>query len=419
MSGSKLHIPVNGLLVVVLLSTVWTVATAGWYPLGIDAMQFYGAADLVNRGESNRLYDQAHFQTLQQPLAQGEDCSHHYSFYPPIVALLLTPWAKLPYSEARVVWWVAEALFFAFAGWMIHRWVGIPRPWRLSAVLAVAILMPVWMAMRVGQMTPVWLVAILGGFLLHQRGRRFAAGLALSVLAMKPQLALPLGMWLAMRRDWRALGGMFAGAAVQNLLVMACLGPAMPFYYLRELPNIMRDAKMADHTAAYEQSIAGTVKNLLMASGWLMPEQRWTAMLIQPVLALAAGMGLYQVVRGSRRLEALGSSEAGAIARNYEYASAVLFVVLTTPHLLLYDAAILAAAIAYLLKTPAWRLGAALVASLTTAAALAYYAFGFSAMPILAMVIVFQLAARVSGLENESAGQKAQPAGSGLNWGLS
>ena len=180
---------------------------------------------------------------------------------------------------------------------------------------------------------------------------------------------------------------------------MACLGPGLPLDYCRELPNLMQNAKVADFSAAYEQSIAGTAKNVLRQTGCLAPQYLSAdgyigpIMLVQVAVAVAAGIALYRVVLRNRRC----ADQMTAADRHCEYASAVLFMALSTPHLLLYDAGILAVAMAYLWLTPAWRLGVALLLSLTTFAAMVYLYLGVSLVPLVAIVILFRMARGLCG----------------------
>ncbi len=91
MSREKVPAALNMLLPAMVLGTAFLVLGSALYAWGIDAMQLYGAAELVNRGEARRLYDEAYFQQRQVPLADGEDCSRHYYLYPPVVAMVLSP----------------------------------------------------------------------------------------------------------------------------------------------------------------------------------------------------------------------------------------------------------------------------------------------------------------------------------------
>ncbi len=401
-SCAKVPAALNAFLAVAAVNAaVLVLGNNGMYPWGIDSMQLYGAAELVNRGEAARLYDETYFQQRQRLLAgAGDDCTLHYYLYPPFVALALSPWARLPYPAAQAFWKAMEGLGLAAFGWMVCRGMGFPRPWRVTVVLAVATMMPLWMAVRVGQLTFVWLLAILGGFLLHRRQRPWLAGLAFSLLAMKPPLAAPLVIWLVMRRDGRTLAGMLAGVAAQMLLVMACLGLDMPFYYLRELPRLTLDAKVADFPAAYEQSIAGTAKNVLRQMGLLGPRYLRAILLIQLAAAIAAGLALYRVVRQNRGDCSTGFSrnfaeipaKTGTTSVYAEYAAVVLFMALASPHLLLYDAGILAVAVTCLWLTSDWRMGVVLLFSLTVIAEIGYVHLGVSLMPCVALLVLLRLA---------------------------
>jgi hypothetical protein len=392
----------NLALVALLIFTAWGPLCFNMFEAGCDAMQFYGAADMVNRGEADRLYDQARFQELQFSIGGNVLRPLHFSFYPPIVALVLSPWARLPFSDAKIVWWAVEAVGFLGVGWMIYRGGLLPSRWRTTALLSLGTLFPLWMAMRVGQLTPLWLIAILAGFFAHQRGKPMTAGFLLSILAMKPQLAVPIFLWLWMRGDRRAIAGMVLGTAVQTLAVMVFLGPGVPAYYATELPAIAKAAKASNYSAAYEQSMAGTLKNVLLDNAWIAPGYRWAAILVQPVLMLLAGVLLFRIVRINRRL--LSHGALPQYAQGYEYAAAVLFVLLSTPHLLLYDVCLLAIPIVCLWNSPGWRMGVVLYLSTTIFAVFLYVLLSVSLMPMLAFWVLYRMGYQLESLEHAGAG---------------
>jgi hypothetical protein len=387
----------NLLLVAAAILTAWGPLRFEIFDAGTDVIQFYAAGRLVDRGEANRLYDQLYFQSVQAAMPEIHPRSYYYSLYPPMVAMLMAPLARLPYLDARLVWWIVEGLAFIAAGVLLGCGMPLAPRWKATALLAMAALFPVWIALRVGQLTPLWLLALAGGTLLHHRDKRLAAGVVLSLLAMKPQLAAPLVIWLLFRRDLRALCGMAVGVAVQGLAVMALLGPAVPFQYLAALPGIGHATKLITLSPAYDQSFGGIINNVLFDWGWLRPERRAAALAGQLAIALLAGFLLLQIVRASRRL-APGGAEAEH-ARRYEYAAAVLFMLVATPHLLLYDVSLLAVAILWLWSTPGWRMGVVLYLSTTVPAALLYLALRFSLTPLLALWVLARMADHLHGLQ--------------------
>jgi hypothetical protein len=371
------------------------------FPPNCDVMQFYGAGDMINRGEAHRLYDQKRFQELQLPISDGVDCSHHYSLYPPTVGLVLAPWAKLPFSSAKLVWFGAEVLLYAVFAGLVWKCLDIPQSRRLSSLLAMASPISIWLSLHIGQLTPVWMLALMCGMLLMRGKRSLSAGLVLSVLAMKPQLMVMPFLWLIFRRDRRAMAALLAGCAVQFMAVVLVLGADMPFYFLRELPGISQAAKTVDYTACFEQSIAGSLKTTLVEHRWLSPENRWLAIFLQIVpFVLAAGL-LWQVVDRVRARFASGTSSA--FDEHYEYACLGLATLLSTPHLLMYDATLVLVPIAFLLATPAWPWGAALLASETTVAAVLYLLLDMCLMPVIAFWALYRIALGLGGKQRAGA----------------
>jgi hypothetical protein len=212
----------------------------------------------------------------------------------------------------------------------------------------------------------------------------------MSVLFMKPQLAAPAVVWLVLRRDLRALCGMALGAAIQVLAVMVLLGPAVPLNYVVALPGIGRAAKLITLTGAYEQSFGGTISNVLRGWYWLMPERHAAAAAAQLVVAVLAGFLLLKIVEANRRLARRGPDTAYAM--HYEYAAAALFLLVATPHLLLYDVSLLAVPIVWLWSSPGWRMGMVLYLSATVLAAFLCVGLGFSLTVFLALAALADIA---------------------------
>ena len=273
----------NLLLVALMIATAWGPMATRIFDFnhepGCDTIQFYVAGQMVNRGEGHRLLDQSYFQEMQGPIVG--DAGVFYSLYPPITAVLAAPWARLSYHAARNLWWIVEVALIFVAGWMFYRQMDFPRRWRVTAMLALATIFPMWVAIRMGQTTPVWLLTLLGGIELHRRNHRWGAGLLLSLLAMKPQLAAPVFVWLLFRRDLRVIFGMMLGAAAQATVSAIVLGPEILTQYAATLLSVGGAIEPINFSPAFEQSVGGTLKNLLITNGWRQPQTRWPALLAQ------------------------------------------------------------------------------------------------------------------------------------------
>jgi hypothetical protein len=355
---------------------------------GGDFPQFYVAGAIIHRGEAARLYDQPYFRHFQESLRDDP----LRSLYPPTLGLLMAPLARLDYDEALAAWWAIQAICIVASGVIFYRTLPLPRPWRINALAALAALAPLWIAVGIGHLAPMLLLVLAGGLTLHRQGKRGWAGLALSLLALKPQLAAGLLLWMLLRRDLRTLLGLAAGFALQALAVAVFLGPGLWLDYLRALPAISAITRAYRYSPLFEQSLAGMVGNLLWGAGlaaWQVPAMRIT----HAITASAAAAMLCRAV-WARRPWLPAQPPRGS--ENYEYACGVLFMMILPPYFLVYDQALLAVPLVMLWSSPEWRWGVALFATATVLVANLSFALGFSLTGIVALAAMFSLAVRLS-----------------------
>lgn len=301
---------------------------------GRDFLQFYIAGRIVARGDVDRLYDQEHFREVQQSLVEiNEKCPPYFSIYPPQVALLFSPFGGWSYENAILTWWLIQVACFWCAGSMLFQLLKPPPSWRWTAALGLAAFYPVLNTFWNGQLSGLVLLFFVTGLELHRRQRPFLAGGMLSLLAMKPQLALGIVVWLLLRRDGRTLAGLCFGGLVQVAVVCLTLSPrVLPAYAqaTRFYPDLFR---MQFFSPDHQHAVAGLLKNL--PGG---PSDEWS-LLGHLLVVVYAGVLLRQVV-GSRSPE----------QERLELSAAVLFSLLATPHLLTYDLACVLIPVTYLLS---------------------------------------------------------------------
>ncbi len=365
---------------------------------GGDFLQFYVAGTIVHRGEAERLYDQPYFRHFQEPL-RGDPM---YSLYPPTLGLFTAPLAGLSYHKALAAWWVIQAICILATGLIFYRTSLLSRPWRINMLVALAALLPLWTAVGIGHLTPMLLLLVAAGLTLHKRGKHGWAGLLLSLLALKPQLAAGLVLWMLLRRDLRTLLGLAAGFGLQALAVAVVMGPGVWLDYLHAMPVVSAIPRAYRYSSLYEQSFTGIASNLTWAAGltaWEVPAMRIT----YAITAGAAAVMLWRVVCARRR----GWGEGGRWraegqtafplppspfpSANYEYACGVLFMMIFPPHFLIYDQTILAVPLVMLWSSPAWRWGVVLCAAATLLVANLAFTIGFSLTGLVALATMFSL----------------------------
>jgi glycosyl transferase family 87 len=168
-----------------------------------DFVSFYTGAKLAGTPD---LYSRpANLQTIQSILGfQMEGTTY---IRPPFYAILLKPLAALPY---RVAWAIFFWATLASILWFVIRFSKECPALPIFASLSIPLMN--------GQDTPFLLVILGAAILLFRRNRDFAAGLVLSLCALKFHLFLFLALLLVMKRRWRAIKGGACGLAVLALL---------------------------------------------------------------------------------------------------------------------------------------------------------------------------------------------------------
>ncbi len=115
---------------------------------------------------------------------------------PPELAWLVTPLSFLPYPLAAWIWTGLLAAAFVLIWYLVAPGRSIVR---LVHGLGAAVLLPVFVGVLFGQVSLVVVAAVALSWWLLSRGRPGLAGLALSVLFLKPQIVflVPLALLLA------------------------------------------------------------------------------------------------------------------------------------------------------------------------------------------------------------------------------
>lgn len=147
--------------------------------------------------------------------------------YPLPLAYLLAPFGLLSAHAGYIAWAFLSTLACAAAVIiMVNAWPETRlKVFSLLLLIAVFLFAPALETIGKGTIGAVLLLVAVCAIELFRRAKPFAAGLVFSILLLKPQLGVPIlagiGVWLAARRDWRALAGMATGAGLLFLSASA------------------------------------------------------------------------------------------------------------------------------------------------------------------------------------------------------
>jgi len=126
----------------------------------------------------------------------------------------------------------------------------------------------------IGQST-IWpLLGFVSGWWALTQSRPFAAGLMLSVVAIKPHLGMALAIVLLAMRLWRIVGGILLGLVLQAGITVVVCGRAAVVVYLATTASVLRDTKLIEpkderFTHALRMTLESLIPHGAATVGWL------------------------------------------------------------------------------------------------------------------------------------------------------
>jgi hypothetical protein len=176
--------------------------------LGADYAEFYSAGTLLNTAPPARLYDFALQDAIHHAVLPN-DRGHLPFCYPPFVALVFRPLARLPYAWSFGVWLLLSGgLYLAGLVLTLRTLRFLPGADRRAAFwLALSFepfLMECWMG---GQLSALGFFCLALAYYWLETCRPTAAGVALGFCLYKPTLLVLLLPLLVLARHWRVLAG--------------------------------------------------------------------------------------------------------------------------------------------------------------------------------------------------------------------
>jgi len=190
------------------------------YQVRNDFRLIYGAALNGWQNGYGHLYDLA----AQKAVVEGLGWGTYWSPYlnPPTLAWFATPFLAMPFEAALFLWTLLIA-GAALLGWrLVAPGSGLTRAAHLALFLG---LFPTAFGLMVGQSVALVAAAVAVAWWLASHKRPVLAGLALSLIAIKPQLALLVPLCLLVAGHGRMFAAWLSATAVMVAVALVLLGP--------------------------------------------------------------------------------------------------------------------------------------------------------------------------------------------------
>ena len=290
-----------------------------------DFVHFYTLGQIARTGPPSLLYDADAQYVRQVELVPASAGRGFLPIYGPQTALLFAPLSLLPYLLAGWLWATITIAIYLWAVWNAARKARSVFRDEVFVFAAALAFPPVWLLPMYGQTTVVPLFAFAAGWLALEADRPFAAGLALGLLAVKPQLGLVLAPVAFVAAEWRLIGGVVISVLAQFTAALAWFGPSVFPEYLRALRGLPARTALLEPDAYKMHSIAALTR--------LLPEPAnfgtWAAL---SLLIIIATVAIWRRCRPAR-------VRCGVL---------VLGSVLVSPHTAVYDVTLVALPVLWL-----------------------------------------------------------------------
>ncbi|MCX6463112.1 MAG: glycosyltransferase family 87 protein [Pseudonocardiales bacterium] len=151
---------------------------------------------------------------------------------PPLLTVLLVPFAALDSLTAYRIFVGLTVLMVVAAVLAVARELRLSAPVTVAVLLTVLASSPLHGTLVLGQIYPLLLVGLVGGWIAERRGRPVLAAVLYGVtVALKPSLA-PLLLLPAVQRRWVPFRAGIASAAVATLVGVLVAGPSSAVAWL-------------------------------------------------------------------------------------------------------------------------------------------------------------------------------------------
>jgi len=204
-----------------------------------DFMAYYSAGVLTSQGHIGQIYQAAPLITIQRHIIPEPVGAAGYMPFlnPPPVALFMVVFSSLTEPAARIIWWSLNLAVILTVAWAITKTLSLTK--RLIALAALTLSLPVYQTLIEGQLSILILAGSIAALGLTRAKHSAAASICLSILWLKPQLAVMVLAVLLLSRAWKPTLIFLATPAAILLVLLPFTGLSVHLTYLSFLVGVL------------------------------------------------------------------------------------------------------------------------------------------------------------------------------------
>jgi hypothetical protein len=247
---------------------IWLNTTPGPYERnglvkGRDFVQFYVIGSLARQRAWEEIYDVMLAERAAARIVPSAAGEVPVPVYGPQVALAFAPLSRMPYLQARWLWLAASTAAYLLAAWLVMRTIAPLHGYRALTWVTLISSPALAVLLAVGQTTAFGVLAWAAAATARSQSRPLLFGMCLGLLAYKPPLLAGPVLVLLVLHQWKALAGLGICAAGQAALSITISGIGPWQRHLAVLADVSNYYFLTDTVPHQKHSLLGFFRLLV------------------------------------------------------------------------------------------------------------------------------------------------------------
>ena len=213
---------------------------------GADFLHFYVLGNVARLHDGKMLYDAPRQAALAQQLIREDPGEAFLPVYGPQFSLLFIPFAEMPYGWAAAAWMLTSALVYGICCWLVLRACPRLRDDHATVFILAAAFPGFFYMVASGQNSALALIAFTAAFFCFRADQPLLAGMALGLLAYKPQFGVMAAAVFVLTLEWKVIAGALITGAGQLTAGALYYGRASLDDYFKGLTRINQSAAVLE-----------------------------------------------------------------------------------------------------------------------------------------------------------------------------
>lgn len=224
--GLKKQTVINFLILCPIFLVFSLLLSRWWEGRGMDFGAYWQAGHMVLSGQD--VYDRTQWVAVRELMGTALHSEPTFQ-YPLPLAIFFALLAWLPIQTAYTLWiFLTQVAVLTSIVILLDLYPAKSGYLELLAIAGIFFFRPMFSILNSGQILGLLLLLVSVSIRLFASGRWFSGGFVLAVLSLKPSVGFPIlllsGLWLLSRKQWKGIGGLFAGG-LTLVLIGALVNP--------------------------------------------------------------------------------------------------------------------------------------------------------------------------------------------------